>query len=304
MCARLFPPLLVLAVAVGLASLDSPSTSAQDKKDEKKANLNQKAAAVAAIKKADLPKVEIVETDNFIIGSTLSEEKAKALGATLEKVVPVARKGLQYEDKEEAWKGKLAVYYLPETRDFKSFMRNFVGEKPEGVFYSLRSDDPYIVDPADSQSKSTDGDKFANTAASVAQAHIKARGNSANLPDWLTEAFGRVTAMRAEGLSSKRYTAYKSAAKPVVLGTKAGKPPAIADLWAETKPDGADMLANSLAEYLAYGPGKNNFLKLISGFRPGENGAIPTPAQAFESAGWKDLTVLETALRKWVQSGK
>jgi hypothetical protein len=304
MSARLFRPLLALAVAAGLSSLDSASINAQDKKEEKKDNPNQKAAAVAALKKADLPKVEIIETDNFILASTLPEEKTKVLGATLEKVIPVARKGLQYEDKEEAWKGKLAVYFLPETRDYKSFMRNFVGEKPEGVFYSLRSDSPYVVDPADVPSKSTDADRFANTAALVAQAYMKARASSANVPDWLTEAFGRVAAMRAEGMSSKRYTAYKTAAKPAVLGAKTGKPPAVADLWAETKPANAELLANSLADYLAYGPGKENFLKLIYGFRPNENGGIPTPAQAFEAAGWKDLAILETAWRKWVQTGK
>src|SRR5262245_22006517 len=116
------PALLALACTIGLASLGSPLPSAaQEKKDEKKDTkpdvTKQKEAAAANMKKAGLAKTTIVETENFFIVGTLAEEKAKALGAVLEKVVPVARKALQYEEKDEPWKGKLAIYYLPETRE-------------------------------------------------------------------------------------------------------------------------------------------------------------------------------------------
>src|SRR5262245_64034392 len=85
----------------------------QDKKDAKPEAARQKAAAVANMKKAELGNSAVVETDNFLVVTTLSEEKAKALGALLEKVVPVARKALQYDEKDVPWKGKLAVYVLP-----------------------------------------------------------------------------------------------------------------------------------------------------------------------------------------------
>jgi hypothetical protein len=293
MTSRHFPILFALIVSASQAQ-------SQDKKDTS----TQKPAIVANLKKADLPKTTIVETDNFFIVSSIPEEKAKLLGAVLEKVVPVARKGLQFEGKEEAWKGKLAVYYLPENRDFKSFIRNVVAEKPDGIYYSLRTDEPFLVDPVDLSNNATESDQFANTASIVAAAYIKSKASSAAVPDWLSEGFGRITAMRAEGMNSKRYTTYKTASKNAAIGTKGGKPAAIADLWSETKPANSDIIATSLTEYIAYGPGRENFIKLVYGFRPAENGTAPTAPQAFEAAGWKEIPVLETAWRKWVTTGR
>jgi len=307
MSSHIHPLLFALAFSVGLASLSSPAFG-QDKKDakkdEKKDTLKQKEAIAANLKKAEL-KAMVTETDNFIIVTTVTEEKAKALGAVLEKVVPVARKALQFEDKEEAWKGKLAVYFLPEGRDFKGFIRSVIGEQPNGVHYALRSDEPFIVDPVDVPGKPTEADQFANSAAIVAGAFLKARASTAEVPDWLRDGFGRVTAMRAEGITAKRYTTYKAAAKGVANGNaKGAKPAAIADLWGDSKPASADVLANSLTEYIAYGPGAKDFTRFVYGFRPNENGGIPTVAQAFEAAGWKDIPALEKTWQKWVNTGK
>jgi hypothetical protein len=303
MTARLSPALLLAAIA-GMLAQAAPPAVAQDKKDEKKDGAKQKSAAVANMKKADLGGGRVIETQNFLVGSTLSEEKAKALGALLEKVAPLARRAAQYEDKEEPWKGKLAVYHLPEGRDFKSFMRNVVVDEPNGVHSDLRSDDPFVVDPVEVSGKATEADQFANTAAVVAGAYLKSKGGSASLPGWLTDGFGRVTAMRAEGTNSKRYLAYKAAARTAAFGGKGLGPAALADLWAESRPANIDLIANSLAEFLAYGSGKENFPKVLAGFRPGENGTTPTAAQAFEAAGWKDVPALEAAWKRWVQTGK
>jgi hypothetical protein len=62
------------------------------------------------------------------------------------------------------------------------------------------------------------------------------------------------------------------------------------------------VLATSLAEYLAYGPGAANFVKLVVGLRPDENGNPTSIPAAFEAAGWKDLGMLESAWRKWAAS--
>ena len=293
--ARLLLPALFAAGL--LASLDSPLPAQDDKAKETVAK--QKAVAAANLKKAEFARSAIAETDHFLVATTLPEEKAKALGAVLEKVVPLARKALQYEEKEEPWKGKLAVYVLPDGRDFKTFVRTVVVAQPGGVHYDVRADEPFVVDPVDVPTKATEADQFANSAAVVAAAYLKARGSTASLPDWLTGGFGRVTAMRGEGPNSQRYQKHKTASKGV-----ANKGAKIADLWAETKPANAEALANSFAEYLAYGPGAANFVKLVYGFRPDENGNAPSAQQAFEAAGWKDLAMLEAAWKKWVATGK
>lgn len=290
----------LLAVAFALVAFAAP---AQDKKTEKKDATKAKAAALANLKKADVGKTTVVETDHSVIASTLSEEKAKALGAVLEKVVPVARKSLGYEKDEEAWKGKLTFYYFPESRDFKSFVRNVIVDQPGGTHYALRADEPYVVDPVETTGKATEADQFATAAGTVAKALMRAKATGATLPDWLLDGFGRVSAARAEGLTSRRYTAYKTAARNAAVG-KGGKPAALADLWAESRVQVGDPVAAGFADYLAYGPGAANLARLLSGFRPNDGGGTPTTPQALESAGWKDVPVLEKAWQKWITTGK
>ncbi len=295
---RLFAVGSFFAIVVGALG-----TSVQGQ-DAKAVLAKQKETAIANLKKADLPKANLVETDNFFVVGVMPEEKVKALGMVLEKVVPIARKGLHYESKEEAWKGKLAVYHFSEGRDFKSFVRSVIMIKPEDVYYDVRSDTPLVIDPVEVSGKATETELFAATAANVAAAYLKARGNTANIPEWLRIGFGRVTALRAEGLNSTRYQNFKKQAKAVAYGGKGNPPAEIANLWSENKTANADVLAASVVEYMAYGPGAENFIKLVYGFRPDENGNPVTVAQAFEAAGWKDIPMLEKAWQKWAMTGK
>lgn len=285
---------LLTILTVGLLGAD-----AQDKKELKKDTAAQKAAATANMKKAELGQPTIIETDNFLVATTLTEDKAKALGMALEKLVPVARKALQYESTEEPWKGKLTVYHLPDRREFKSFMRIVVQVQPESVYYDLRGDEPLIVDPVDVPSKATEADQFARTAANVAAAYLKGKGGTANVPEWLADGFGRVVAMRAEGLNSKRYATYRAAARGL-----ASKGVRATDLWGEGKPSGADVLAASVAEFLAFGPMAKDFPKLVTGFRSDENGNSPSVQQALEASGWKDMAALDAAWKKWATTLK
>lgn len=304
---RLGPTLLLVAAVCGAVVLSgAPSrVTGQEKMEMKKTPAGkvdpakQKAAAVATLKKANLDKAAVVETDNFLIATSWPEEKAKALGAVLEKVVPVARKALQYEEKEEAWRGKLTVFVLPEGREFKSFMRGVVQRDPQGVYTDVRADDPFVVDPVDSPLKATDSEQYVVVAGNVGNAFLRARGSTAALPDWMLNGFGPVTAARAVGTNSPLYTRYRTAARLAVAGPKGGKPAALGELWGDTKPANGDVLAASLAEYMAYGPGAMNFVKLVSAYRPNENGDSPATPQALEAAGWKDVGALEAAWRKW-----
>lgn len=288
-------PRLALLGTSALLSLMGTTARAQDVKQEA---ARQKQAAAANLKKADVAKTTLVESEHFIIATTLTPAKAKALAQALEKVGPTARKALRFEATEEAWKGKLTIYYLPDNRDFKSFIRSVVAKQPGGVHYELRADDPFIVDPVDVPAKATDGDQFHQTAGIVAGAYLRAKAGSATLPEWLVGGFGRVTALRADGLNSRRYSTHKSASR---TASRTGKP---TELWSESPPDNTETLANSFVEYLAYGPGAANFGKLIEGFRPDNNGNTPSVQAAFEAAGWKNLTMLEAAWKKWAASAR
>ena len=279
---------------------------AQDKEKDKEAGAKAKAAAAENLKKAKVDKTTVVETDHFIVAGSMPEEKAKALGTVLEKTLAVARKAAKYEEKDAAWKGKLTVYFLPNGDEFKSFMRRVLQTPPEGVYADVRAELPLIVDPAELPGKPTDADLYAATAARVAGELLQAKGTGTQvIPAWLRDGFGRVSAMRAEGLTSKRYTTYKAAARNAILGPKGGKPPAVADAMAGEKSATSEALANSLAEFLAFGPKAADFGKFLDALRPGENVAAPTvSAQGFPALGWKDDVSADAAWKKWVQTGK
>jgi hypothetical protein len=289
------PALLALAIA-------SPGAALAQEKDKEKA-AKAKASAIANLKKVKIDKPTIVETDNFIVAGSLSEERAKALAAVLEKVLPAARKAAKFDEKDLAWKGTLVVYFLPDSEEFKSFMRRVLQVPPEGTYIDLRSEPALVVDPGDLPGKPTDADLFAAVAARIAGEHLRAKGTGTQvIPEWLRDGFGRVTVMKATG--SPKYAAYKTAAKNALFNAKLAKPPSIADVGTGEKSAAGEALANSLAEFLAYGPKSADFGKFLDGLRPSEAVASPTIQQGFEALGWKDQAMADAAWKRWVQTGK
>lgn len=289
----------VLAVSVwgrGGSSFGTPTPLPADDLTE-----NQKKAVAANLKKAEIAKATVTETDHFIVAATLPEEKAAALGASLEKVYATARKALQFEEKEEPWKGKLAVYFLTDSKQYKLFVRSVLMEKPDSdSFVKLRQDDPMVVVSVEVTGKAADADLFGEAGAFVGAAVFQGKFGSTEFPAWVRTGFGRAAAYRAEGANSKRTQAYKARARTAALGGKGKGPAPITSVWDGT---GDDVLATSLMDYIAFGPGQPNFLKFVNGFRPNENTPTPGVAQALEAAMWKQ-DQLDAAWKKWVASGK
>lgn len=304
-------PLRVRSAAVlallTAAALGSQMSTAQDKdkdKDKEKAQAGKaKTTAVENLKKIKIDKPTIVETDNFVVAGSLPEEKAKKLADVLEKMFPVARKAAKFDEKDVAWKGKLTVYFLPDTEEFKPFMRRVIVAPVEGTYVDFRSEHPLIADPAELPGKPTDADLFANTAARVAGEMLRSKGTGTQVvPEWLRDGFGRVTVMKATG--SPKYAAYKAAARAAVFNPKGGKQPMIADVGSGEKSAAADALSNSLAEFLAYGPKSADFGKFLDGLRPSETVTAPTVKDGFLALGWKEDAMADAAWKRWVQTGK
>ena len=283
------------AIAIG-----SQTSVAQDKDKAAKA----KTAAVENLKNAKIDKATVVETDNFIVAGSLSEERAKALAAVLDKMLPVARKAAKFDEKEAAWKGKLTVYFLPDGEEFKTFMRKGIGADPkEGTYVDLRSEPALLVDPAELPGKPTDADLYASTAARIAGEMLRAKGTGTQVvPEWLRDGFGRVVVMKATG--SPKYAAYKTAARNAILAPKSGKQPTIADVGSGEKSATGEALANSLAEFLAYGPKSAEFGKFLDGLRPSETVTAPTTLNGFMALGWKEEAMADAAWKQWVRAGK
>jgi hypothetical protein len=293
-----------LALAAATAALALGSLAPARGQDKEKPD-GAKAAAIENLKKAGVAKPTAVETKNFVVAGSLPEAKAKALGATLEKTLAVARKAAKYDEKESAWKGgRLTVYFLPDNEEYKAFMRRVVKATPEGAHANFRAEPAMLVDPVDLPGKATEADQFAATAARMAGELLKAKGTGTQaVGEWLRDGFGRLCVMKAEGPSSRRYQTYRAQAKGAVFGSKTGKPAAVADVWGGQKSPTADLLANSLAEFLAFNP-KNDFGKFIDALRPGEGNQTPTAMSGFMALGWKDEAAADAAWKRWVQTGK
>lgn len=291
----------MFAAILAVAFASQADSVAQDKDKDTKA----RAAAVENLKKIKIDKPTIVETEHFLVVGSIPEDKAKALGAVLEKTLPVARKAAKYDEKDVAWKGKLTVYYLPDSDEFKSFMRRVLQASPEGVHVDVKAEPAFIVDPADSlPGKPSDADLFAATAARVAGELLQAKGTGTQVvPAWLRDGFGRAAQMRAEGLNSRRYTAYKAAAKTAALNPKGGKS-SIADAWSDAKSAAGEALGTSVAEFLAFGPKAADFGKFIDALKPSEENPNPTVQNGFTALGWKDEAAADAAWKRWVQTGK
>ena len=285
-----FTALLLIAFA-GIASADEIS----DK---------QKKVAIENLKRADISKGNVAESETVIVAGLLPETRLKTIGDSLTKINKVSRKALQFDEKDEPWKGKLTVVYLPERTNFAQYMRLVVGQRPDGNWHiGIRSDEPTIVSGAEQDAKATDADIIAELGPLVAGAMLQSKvGLTTNIPGWVRIGLGRAVSFRADGVSGKRFTTFKSQARAAVIGG-AGKPGApIADIWTSDRPDGG-LLATSLMDYLAFGPGSANFSKFLSGLRPDENGTEPAIAKVIEDAGWKMPADLEAAWKKWVTAG-
>lgn len=263
----------------------------------------QKKVAAENLAKADITKPTIVETASLFVCSELPEAKTKTLADTCQMAHALAAKTLQFDSADPPWKGKLTVYYLPERKSFNLFMRAVAGERPqEPYFYSLKGDEPYLLDGIEPAAKATDADQFGEAGALTAAAVLTRKGGTAEFPDWVKMGFGHATQLRSEGMNSARYTAYKTSSRRAVLGG-AGRPAAaVTSVWEGGGKD-TDVLATSLMDYFAYGPGKDNFLKFVNGFKPGEANDKPGVAEALVAGGWKP-EMLDASWKKWVQSGK
>lgn len=289
---RLSLPAVVFFLAATVVSADEVS----DK---------QKAVAVENLKKAELKGYSVVESATLILVSPLPEARAKAVAEALEKTAKTARKGLQFDEKMEPWKGKLTVYHVPERKAYSTFLRLVVGERSDaGIVVAIRGDEPLAATGVETNAKAADADLVADIGPAVGAAYLQSKaGPSTPLPPWVSAAYGRAASLRADSPSGKRMTTYKTAARSAVLGKGRG-PATLAELWANDRPD-AELLATAFVDYLAFGTEKasqEKFSRFVSNLRPDENGDSPEPWKALETAGWK-APELEAAWRSWAQKG-
>lgn len=242
--------------------------------------------------------VTVVDTPHVLVVSTLEAGKLRQLSSKIEKAVPIVRESLGFKADENPWSVKLVVCYLPEPRDFNAFVRLVLKQRPERVHYSLDSERPLLVTAAQAPGVNTETDRLNLIVSQVAIAFLRGKQQQAQMPYWLPAAYGRICALRAEGLRSTRYVAYRNQARQLARDNRIK----LSQLWdsEEVSPQ-TELLADTFVEFLAFGPNPDKFAALLTQLRRVNNDNPPMFRQALAAIGWSyENNDLEQAWRQWL----
>ncbi len=263
----------------------------------------QKKAALANWDLLEIGQPVSHETAHLLLYAPLTYEKRlKEWGPMLEKHFIQAEKALQIEPKEELWAGKLTVYLFAEREQFTAFVRRVEKRRlvadEVGSYYVERDAAHVATSPPRSKlDPSVEGQAAEQIAAVLLQ---KKAGDKVPLPEWLLAGFGRATVWKVmekdKAVQAERRLAFSLATiKPKRTAQ---------EVWGGTlDADEAVPLRASLAEFLAYGPGKARFVLLVNGFKPEENQKRRTTEQALATAKVTPATI-EKRWKEWLVTGK
>jgi hypothetical protein len=285
----------VVASALAALLLVAPGLRADDRDDLVP---GQRKAARDNWARAEGGPEAVHETAHLIlVAPPAMQNRLKDIGNLLEKFYDTAAKPLFM--KEPAWEGKLAVYLFAKPEQLDSFIRLVEGRRVRRVERGTFSaaDDRLHAAACPPREK---GDPAIEVQAGqqVASAVLMRKaGARTPVPYWLTAGFGRATYYRttpaAGDVGGERRAAARFAAR---YGRTA------AHVWGGSlEGDEAAVLAASLADYLAYGPGKAKFAAVLEGFKPGENGLERTAGEALEAAGLR-ADAVTVGWRRWIGS--
>jgi hypothetical protein len=273
---------LILLVPALLAL--APLIAHADDTDE--ALAKQKSAAAANWKKMEFAKDAggLIETPNLLIYSRQPEAKTKLLGASLEKVMAVALKALQYDAMDRPWPGKLAVYILPERGEFVEFMRKVIRKSPgeSDISHGSVSGDVAQIVVGAPRAGTSEPDESARLE--LAHLLLQRKLGGAEPPEWLSQGFAKASNFRASNKTGK-------AAAPPAYQFK--------DLWNENLPlPLKTRTATFFVDYLAYGPAADVFPAFVGALRPEEGGGMPSVKTVLEAIKM-DQAGLELYARNW-----
>jgi hypothetical protein len=260
---------LLLTVAAGLYAADDEAA---------KKIAEQKKQAEAAWKSLEAGDFSFYETKHLLIYAPKSMDKQlKSKGATLESYHDQAVKGTGL-DLKEGYPGKITVYLLGDKEQVTAFARRVEKRRPmSGESGSFKADDGMLHAAAWTGGKGPVESRAGEMVAAVILQ--RKAGRSTQLPEWLLAGFGRATSYQ---VMPKEKFVLEDRKQTRALAKKKNA----SDAWAGgLEPEEVDAMQGSVAEFLAYGPARKYFSKILVGFQPGENVATKTTPQALEAAG-------------------
>lgn len=277
-------------LALGLMPATLPGQDSKDRVPQ------QKKAALEAWGKLAAGEALQQETTHLILMASKDQErKLNALGTQLEKFYDQASK-LLFTGKDEPWAGKLTVYLLGSGEQYDAFLRRVANRRPEEIeagSFSADDDRLYVVacPPRGKDDPALEIQAGMQIASLLLQ---RKAGKSTPLPFWLLSGFGRATWYRAA--PGMAVTRERRAALTVVQKNRRNA----SDVWTGGLENAELTLMHAaVADFLAYGPGKDKFLALLEGFKPEENVERKTTEQALTAAGLKTETI-NPVFRRWL----
>lgn len=226
------------------------------------------------------------ETEHLLVfASKPLEGKLKDIAAVLEKHYTTAAEVLALDPQKELWPGKLTVYLFVERDEFTSYIRRVARRRldaEETGGHAVAGEFPHVFAGPPRTKQAVNLELYAAEELAVALMQRKA-GPRTPLPEWLLRGFGRATTWRV----GPREPATTSARRDAIQLVN-GKKRTAQQVWSGSLvPEEAVVLQPTLADLLAYGPGRSRFPALLAGFRPEEGQERRSTEQALEAAGLK-----------------
>lgn len=258
-----------------------------------------KTQAAEAIKKADVKDARVVETEHLVVATELPAAKAKALADHLEKVFSQAAKALKLEAGDT--KGQMTVFTFSDLDNFRQFQRSVLKQRPDDdqfAAFDVKRDDPFVAVSARRGERAPNFEALAG--GEVCRVLLAKKGGNARLPDWMKDGFAKAVTWR---LNSSTASVDRSAVSRLAPALRKGAKgmPVVDKAWSGTARE-RDLVAASLMDYFASGPGADKFASILSSMIPTDAAAMPSFMDALKAA---DITVedLDRSWREWVSKG-
>jgi hypothetical protein len=242
---------------------------------------------------------EHVETGLFLVyGQKAFEKKLRDWAKTFEAAAAAATKAVQLDEKERAWKGKLAIYLFEVKSDFNSFIRKVEKRRPDMDRSTrvVKGDTPYIAVSASAEK--TDLGAEQETIELLAVTILAKKMGEKGSPDWLRGGFATATRWAAHP-NDPAVKAERKRAFAVGLPKKS-PPRSVKEVWSgEATGEELVLLRASVAEFLAYGPYRRDFKRFVEGFRPEMDGQAIRPVEEALRAIGQTPDDFDLAWRAW-----
>ena len=239
------------------------------------------------------------ETEHFIVAAPRAMEKRlKDIGTLLEKSFATAHK-LLFAPKELTWAGKLTVYLFAQPEHLDAFIRRVEKRRLRGAEKgSFSAEEARAHVAAAPPREMGDPPVEVQAAQQVASTLLMRKaGVRTVVPGWLVYGFGRATYYRTMPFNPAVARERRAARGYAVKNKRNAQ-----DVWGGTlEGEEYNVLATSLADFLAYGPGSSKFVAVVEGFRPEENVPSKTVEQALTAAKLKVETI-DKRWRSWVNN--